>query len=104
MAEIISEIWENWAFFLFLPTGFLPGFAQTIYSQSLIYLFAVAKIPPVFWHHLWQQWFQRSPGVCDIPLMAVQEDALEFLQLLEQLACKLSSLAYVGTYPVLSTP
>lgn len=31
-AEIISEIWKKWVFFLFLPTGFLFGFEQTIYS------------------------------------------------------------------------
>lgn len=40
----------------------------------------------------------------DIPLMAVQEGGLEVLQMLEQLACKLSALASVGSYPVLSTP
>lgn len=39
MTEIICEIWKNWAFFLFVPTGFLLDFEQTIYSQSLLYLF-----------------------------------------------------------------
>lgn len=40
----------------------------------------------------------------DIPLMAVQEAGLEFLPVLEQLACKVSALAYVGFYPALSNP
>lgn len=42
--------------------------------------------------------------MCDILLLAMHEGGLEFLQLLEQLVCKLSSVVYLGSYPVMSNP
>lgn len=42
--------------------------------------------------------------MCDILLLAMHEGGLEFLQWLEQLVCKLSSVVYLGPYPVMSNP